>query len=155
PVKVGLSAGFDLKNYKASNFRTNIFTTVSVIPPANPNDPPQVVSGETQSGNSRSTALTYLPVSVRGDVSVPDSWGATAFSLGASYNLPLDGLSDDSEFQKVAPSSDASANFFIFNGSITRDQKVAGDWRALFRLEGQVANEPVFSNEQFALGGLN
>src|SRR5262249_3036726 len=103
--RTGLSVGLELRHFETAGFQTNIFTTVSVIPPANPNDPPEEVSSQTVSGRVRKTNLTYLPLTLRADTTVPDRVGQTVFSLGATYDLPLTGLSDGKEFEAASGSA--------------------------------------------------
>ena len=155
-TRVGISFGLDLRHYESVSYHTNIFSTTAVIPPANPNDPPETNTSLTISGtDGRASSLTYLPLVFRADVSFPDKLGATSLSAGATYNLSLDALSDGSEFEKLTGSSDSTAGFLAFTGSLIREQKMGGDWRLFLRAEGQTATEPLFSNEQFALGGVS
>src|SRR5205085_4772476 len=48
----------------------------------------------------------------------------------------------------------ADGNFIILTPGITREQKLIGDWGLRLHADGQWANQPLISNEQFALGGL-
>ncbi len=155
-ARAGLSFGWDLRHYESVSYHTNVFAFTSVIPPANPNDPPETVTSVTPSGtDGRTSTLTYLPLIFRADVSFPDKLGATSLSGGVTYNLPLDGLSDGSEFEALTGSTNSTAGFLAFTGSLIREQKIGGDWRLFLRAEGQAASEPLFSNEQFALGGVS
>ena len=155
-ARAGLSFGWDLRHYESVSYHTNVFAFTSVIPPANPNDPPETVTAVTPSGtDGRTSTLTYLPVVFRADVSFPDKLGVTALSAGATYNVALDALSDGSEFEALTGSTNSTAGFLAFTGSLIREQKIGGDWRLFLRAEGQAASEPLFSNEQFALGGVS
>lgn len=155
-VRGGLSFGFDLRHYESVNYNTNIFSTSSIIPGPSTNDPPETVTTLTPNGrDGRRSAVTYLPAVLRAEFSMQDPWGVTSLGGGGTYNLPLDGLSDKSHFSGLTGSSQSSVGFAVFNASLTRDQKIVGDWRCVLRAEGQFSTQPVFSNEQFALGGIS
>jgi len=97
--------------------------------------------------------VQYLPLSVAWDASKADKWGSTAFNLNASRNFSA--LFDSkSDFRRAAGSGKASGNFLILNPGLTREQKVYGDWSIRLHADGQWANQPLISTEQFGLGGL-
>jgi hemolysin activation/secretion protein/AraC-like DNA-binding protein len=151
----GLSGGFDLRYYETLGFHTNTFATTSIIPPADPNDPPETNTSLTISGRERTASVTYLPFVLRADGGIPDKSGVTSLFAGGTYSIPFGGLSEDEQLRAFTGADDSTAGFLAFNGSLVREQRIAGDWRMFFRAEGQIASEPVISNEQFALGGLS
>lgn len=153
-ARLTLSGGADLKHYESRGFSTNAFRSRSIIPGANPADPPQEIVGETLSGRSGQRALTYLPVSARAEAFLPDRMGYTSLSVGAAYTPALDPFSDDGEFRTATGSPRSQASFLVGSSALTRDQHVYAGWRVLLRAEGQYSDDPVFTNEQFALGGV-
>ena len=155
-LRGGLSFGADLRHYESLSYHTNVFSTTSIIPPANPNDPPDINTALTISGREgRGHSLTYLPLVFRAEAGMPDRLGFSSASLGATYNLPLSALSDASEFANLSGSPASASGFAVFTGSLAREQKIGGDWQLLARADGQVASGPLFSNEQYTLGGIS
>ncbi|MBI3870616.1 MAG: helix-turn-helix domain-containing protein [Verrucomicrobia bacterium] len=154
-TKLGLSLGFDYKNYDSSSFRTNVFDQTSVIPGATPSDPPQIVKGSTGSGQQGGNGLTYFPFVLRMEGAVPGKSGTTSGSLGLTYNVLHGGaFSKSQDFERSAGSKHASANFLTLNASLAHEHVFKDDWRLIARADGQWAPQPLFSNEQFALGGM-
>ena len=99
------------------------------------------------------TRVQYLPLTFAWEASKQDKWGSTAFNISSSFNYS--GLfNSKADFRAVANSPKANGNFILFQPGITREQKLFGDWGARFHADGQWANQPLISNEQFGLGGL-
>jgi hemolysin activation/secretion protein len=98
-------------------------------------------------------ALDYLPVSFRYDASLPDARGGTAFGLGLGANAWYSGSL--SNLQSIAGSSESSGHWVILSPSLSRDLLIITNWILSFHAEGQWVNEPLISNEQFGLGGVN
>jgi hemolysin activation/secretion protein len=55
----------------------------------------------------------------------------------------------------VAGSSQATGRWVILNLNAERDQNIFTNWTLALRGNGQVASEPLISNEQFGIGGVN
>jgi hemolysin activation/secretion protein len=62
-------------------------------------------------------------------------------------------LGDGKAFRKVSLQPGTTGNYIIVTGSLSREQKNEDGWSCLMRADGQWANEPLISNEQFGLGG--
>ncbi|NJD06549.1 MAG: ShlB/FhaC/HecB family hemolysin secretion/activation protein, partial [Methylococcaceae bacterium] len=83
----------------------------------------------------------------------------TTFSLAA--HLAPRGLGNDQKQFDVLVAPDvhqgkrigSRANFIYATGDVRHQQVLPGDWRLHGRLGGQLADSPLVSNEQYALGG--
>ena len=101
---------------------------------------------------TRYQALDYLPLNAGWSGSVPDKFGATFFNANASFN-PFSVFSKNSDFAQVAYSSKARADYVIVQAGADREQKIYKDWSVKLHADGQWADGPLFSNEQYAMGG--
>ena len=57
------------------------------------------------------------------------------------------------DFEAVTGSTNVDGNYFVFTAGLTREQTLYHGWGVRLRADGQWANQPLISNEQFALGG--
>jgi hemolysin activation/secretion protein len=153
----GFSTGFDYKQYQQSNYKTNIFTLASeildtisnpghVITNINVSTVRSPVPGTVQS-------LDYLPLALRYNASLRDAWGVTAFGLGLSADAWYSG--SRSNLDLVTGSSESSGHWVILSPTISRDFLIQTNWVLTLHGEGQWATEPLISNEQYGLGGVN
>jgi hemolysin activation/secretion protein len=169
----GFSGGMDYKTYELNSHKTNNFL-FSIITRnefgdvnqidstvASPNPPP---NGETV------RSLEYLPLSIRYDASLRDPYGTTAFGVGLSFNTWFSGTGTPARtigsgtnaifvpalnaVQTIAGSSQASGRWVILTPSLSRDFTFHTNWTLSLHAEGQWANEPLISNEQFGIGGV-
>jgi hemolysin activation/secretion protein len=154
-INSSVQFGFDYKSYQAQNYSTNL--TYFRLYAVNPDDPTQVILVTNQTirlPNNSQNNLYYLPISLRWGGTRPDKTGST--SLNVSENIFLQALaSERSDFQAVAGSQQAGGNYTTINAGLVRLQNLPENWSALFNANGQWASEPLISNEQFALGGVN
>ncbi len=148
-VRSSLSAGFDYKFFRLASFNTNTFFSTTVV--TNNNQPTVIESSTFFAQPATYASVTYLPLSVHWDGSRPDPLGSTSLSLNESANF-AGVFSDRQDFARLGGPA-ASGTFYIFNGSLSREFQYDGEWPVLIRAEGQWANQPLISNEQFALGG--
>jgi len=150
-----LSGGFDYKNYSLTSNKTNLFsfTEITVNPDGTPNPP--IVSTVSSPVPTTSRSVEYLPLTVRWDGTRPDKYGSTTLGLSYSPNFFGSVLSGSSRFHNVSGSVKADGYYHILNPILTRDQVLYKEWRLGLRLDGQWANQPLISNEQFGIGGLN
>ena len=153
----GFSAGFDYKEYELTSYKTNIFTLTSEILDtiSNPGHVITNINVSTVYSPVPTTvrSLDYLPLSLRYDASLRDSWGVTAFGLGLSANAWYSGSA--SNLQSITGSSESSGHWVILSPSMSRDFLIHTNWVLSLHAEGQWASEPLISNEQFGLGGVN
>jgi hemolysin activation/secretion protein len=149
------SGGLDYKKYSLTSNKTNLFsfTEITLNPDGTPNPP--IVSTVASPVPTTQRATDYLPLTVRWDGTRPDKFGSTTLSLSYSPNLGSKFFFGSSKFSTVAGSLNANGYYHILNPSLTRDQVIYKDWRLGVRLDGQWANQPLISNEQFGIGGIN
>ncbi len=151
-IQSSFSAGFDFKAYRVQSITTN-FTIIQQFDTNT--TPPTLITNTTvpnaqQSGNS----VVYTPLTVGWSGSRPDARGVTSFGLSGSWYLRALS-SSDANIQAVAGSAEAGGNYETLNLNLGREQKLPGDWSLVARANGQWSSEPLISNEQFAVGGLN
>ena len=148
-----LSGGTDLKSYDFKSNKTNIFTFTTIIHDQN-NNPVQTNTSTVLSGVPPTHhSLNYLPLALRYDGSVNDARGATRFGLGLGANLWYSGSLSD--LQAITSSTNSSGHWVTLMPSLSRDFVIATNWVMSLRADGQWSNEPLISNEQYGLGGIN
>ena len=97
------------------------------------------------------TPITYLPLSFSYSASLPDSTGFTQFSAGA--NMALRGMvTDQREFEDKRYK--ARGNYLCVTAGIERTQKLPAGMGLFLKLDGQRADQPLISNEQYSAGGM-
>ena len=106
-----------------------------------------------QTGSSViSTPVEYMPFSLSYSGSVPDSTGLTLFNAG--LNFAFRGLIaraqafDDKRL-------DARSNYFYVSLGAERRQKLPYGASLDVKLDGQIADQPLISNEQYSAGGMD
>lgn len=98
-----------------------------------------------------STPATYLPISFSYSASAPDTSGVTRFS--AAVNIAFRGLvTDREEFEEKR--YQARGNYLYITAGIERTQKLPARMGLFLKLDGQVADQPLISNEQYSAGGM-
>ncbi len=93
-----------------------------------------------------------MPLALRYDASLKDSKGVTTFGLGLSGNSWFSGSA--SNLQGITGSAHSSGYWIVLTPSLGRDLLIHTNWVLSVRADGQLAGEPLISNEQFGLGGL-
>jgi hemolysin activation/secretion protein len=153
----GFSTGFDYKEYQQSNYKTNIFTLSSEILDtiSNPGHVITNINVSTVRSPVPATvqSLDYLPLALRYNASLRDSWGVTAFGLGLSADAWHSG--SRSNLESITGSSASTGHWVILSPTISRDFLIQTNWVLSLNGGGQWASEPLISNEQFGLGGVN
>ena len=147
-----VQAGLDYKSYHISSYATNDFITTAIVTTTNGSQITQrstTVSPVPPSIRS----VEYLPVTVRWDADLPDKHGSTSFGL--NYSADLLYSNGRSNLQALASSPRASGSWHIAGASAAREQALHGEWKLALRADGQWASEPLISNEQFGVGGIN
>jgi hemolysin activation/secretion protein len=146
------SGGMDFKDYGLTSYKTNNFTFgfTTVDPEGRTNvvntTRPSVVP-------TTAKAISYLPMALRWEGNERDPYGSTSFGIGASVNLWFSGGRND--LDSISGSSLTTGKWVAFNASFNRDLIVYTNWVLTIRGDGQWANEPLISNEQYGLGGIN
>jgi hemolysin activation/secretion protein len=148
-ARFSFSAGADYKNYSQARYNTNNFTIITVV--TNAQGSQTLISKLSSPQAARMSQVTYVPLTLGADFSENDKSGSTSASVGGSFNF----TGDTADFVALSGSPKASATYGKLNLSLSREQKVYGEWSLLLRGSGQAATGPLISNEQFALGGIN
>jgi hemolysin activation/secretion protein len=98
-----------------------------------------------------SSPVEYMPLSISYNASLPDATGNTMFSAG--FNMSFRGLVsreqnfEDNRYQ-------ARSNYFYTSLTLARQQNLPGGAGLGVKLDGQIANTPLISYEQYAAGGM-
>lgn len=96
------------------------------------------------------TPIRYWPAILSYGGSRADSRGQWEFSTGVTAGL-RDADSNELAFDNKR--FNARGNFFIYKWEAQRTQRLWKSWSLVGRLDGQVADQPLVSNEQFSAGG--
>jgi hemolysin activation/secretion protein/AraC-like DNA-binding protein len=149
-IKSSFTAGLDYKWYHATSFNTNNFPySITVFDVFGvPSETTTLVSSPQP---TRYTSVTYLPASVRWDATVPDKFGQNSFFIGSAANIPA--FSSPTDFKTVAGSSLARNDYLTATLGWSREQPLKAGYTLLLRADGQWANVPLISNEQFGIAG--
>jgi len=103
------------------------------------------------SASDVNTPVQYLPFSFSYSGSLPDSGGLTLFNAG--LNLSFRGavaLQDSFQNKRYL----ARGNYLSATMGLERRQQLPGGAGFLLKLDGQLADQPLISNEQFSAGGM-
>ena len=151
------STGLDYKDYELTSYKTNIFTLSSVVvdTTSNPGHPQTNINHSVDFSPVPTTArlLDYLPFAVRWDGSEHDDSGTTTLGLGWNANLWYLGSRENLDL--ISGSRNSTGYWVTMLGNFERDQNIFTNWTLALRGSGQVATEPLISNEQFGIGGVN
>jgi hemolysin activation/secretion protein len=148
-----ISGGIDFKNYQITSVKTNIFTSVQTTLNSAGLPSPPFVSTVSSTVPTTQYLLNYLPVSGRVNGSWRDSLGMNTLGLGLGANLWYSG--SRSNLQSISGSTKSTGHWVVLNPSYSRSVELVTNWVTLFRADGQWASEPLISNEQFGIGGVN
>jgi hemolysin activation/secretion protein len=145
------SIGLDYKGYSQASYNTNNFiieqyyNDIHNLPVTNT---AYVSSGQP----TRYTDLQYLPLNIGLNASVPDKLGITFFNATVNLN-PWGIYANNAAFAQASYSTNAHANYVTVQSGMTRDQAIYKEWSVRLHADGQWADGPLFSNEQYAMGG--
>lgn len=161
-----VSGGLDLKDYQLTSFAINGFTyyageldNVNGSAITNP-----IVSHYYVPVPTTVSRLNYLPVALRYDASLQDSLGLTTWGLGISVNTWFSAstttssgssLSGLKSLQTITASSQSTGYWVVLNPSFSQQFAIHTNWILTARADGQWASEPLISNEEFGIGGVN
>jgi hemolysin activation/secretion protein/AraC-like DNA-binding protein len=153
-VSSTLSFGVDYKLYEQASYNTNNFYVNEVI--TNSAGQQTNISTTVSSGQkARYTTVVYLPINAGWNGSVPDAVGTTYFNAQANCNVPdlLFVNETDAKFGKAAYTTNARASYVTVQMGVDRSQNIYKDWSVKVHADGQWADGPLISNEQYAMGG--
>ena len=98
------------------------------------------------------TPISYMPLNFSYNSTLPDKGGMTSFS--AALNMSMRGLvADQSEFE--IKRYKARADYILLTAGVERRQKLPAKCNLFVKLDGQLADQPLISNEQFTAGGMD
>jgi len=161
-----LSLGLDFKYYNNVSYNTNIFYATTVV--TNSDGSTSKISSTLPTGQpTRYTSVEYFPINIGWSGSQPDPWGSTTLNVQVNYNISTVGslselaycagyqtVTTNTHNQTVTNSlNSAKNNYTTVTAGMSREQRLYQDWTALIRADGQWASCPLFSNEQYAMGG--
>jgi hemolysin activation/secretion protein len=174
---VNFSGGLDFKTYQVGNYKTNIFQfTEYTIDPITGLPNPPIISTVNSPVPATTQQVQYLPLSLRSDVSERDFAGTSAFGLGLSFNpwftsqtFKTSSSTDTNQIttttttktygneslQGITGSPESTGYWVVLSPSFTRTFMFYTNWATTFRADGQWASQPLISNEQFGIGGVN
>jgi hypothetical protein len=168
-----LSGGFDFKSYKDSSAETNIFTvnTAEINYDFNPPTTNNTTSITHSPVPFTVEHMEYLPLMLHYDANWRDARGTAAFGLGISANVWFFSetsfasssnnvahttyLHGAASLQQITGSRESSGYWVTVNPSFSRTFMLYTNWITSFRADGQWTSEPLISNEQFGIGGVN
>lgn len=96
------------------------------------------------------TPIRYWPALLSYGGSRADSRGQWEFSTGVTAGL-RDAGSNELAFDNKR--FNARGNFFIYKWDAQRTQALSKSWSLVGRFDGQIADQPLVSNEEFSAGG--
>lgn len=105
-----------------------------------------------QGADRGSVPIEYLPMSVNYNADWVKEHSVSDLALSAVFNLRGIG---DGRAAFDAKRFQAQPNFFYLRASGSHTWKFANDAQLLLRVQSQFAGEPLISNEQFSIGGLD
>jgi hemolysin activation/secretion protein len=105
----------------------------------------------TLAGIASATPITYYPITVGYNATINGKGSVTEFNGGVTYGLRGFG-SRSSKFDQNRYKADA--NFLYLRADLSRTQKLPGGFELFGKVQGQIADQPLVSNEQFGGGGL-
>ncbi len=173
-----LSLGMDLKHFRQVSYNSNNFVTTVLFTNSNGSVSP-ISSLFSSPQPVLRTEVYYFPLNVGVSGSLPDSWGTTFFNGQANFNLgTFGGLSQNiatvnstnnpsGTNRQITVTRNAyggmsvvTGNSHVHDGYITlqfgadRQQRIYKDWTVKLHADGQWANGPLISNEQYGMGGV-
>jgi hemolysin activation/secretion protein len=78
---------------------------------------------------------------------------STNLDLGVSFLVRFIGNTDAQQF--AAKRFGADPNYIIFRPGLQRQQILPGNWSLIGKIDGQLTNGPLISNEQYGAGGVD
>ncbi len=110
----------------------------------------ETVGFELEAGEETKTPISYLPFSCTYNSALLDQWGTTRFQT--SLNLALRYIvTDQVEFETKR--FKATGNFVYGTAGVDRLQRLPAGMSLFLKVDGQLASQPLVSNEQYIAGG--
>ena len=162
-----LSGGLDFKTYLQANYQTNVFKFVEYTKGPNGNLI-QRVTYDIVPTPTTEQKVEYLPLALNYNAGLNDFLGPATVGLGLSANLWFSSSTlytpattnqqnvyGSKSLQGITGSSESTGYWLILRPSFSQDFSLYTNWITNVRVDGQYASEPLISNEQFGIGGVN
>ena len=161
-------AGLDYKHYETRSVQADILDRIATTT----NGSTTITYGNvfyTEHLPLTASTVDYFPLSLGVSGGAPDKWGVTSFNVQANYNIATIGslsqiaysasthlitTNSQTHVTHTNTQNEATDNYFTVQAGMTREQRIYKDWTMLLHADGQWASSPLFSNEQFGMGGL-
>jgi len=105
-----------------------------------------------QESQTTSNKVTYVPFSLAYGASLADRLGVT--QVNAALNLVFRGLGSSSQEFDTKRTS-AKDNYVVLLPGLERTLKLPGEAELRLKVDGQVSDQPLISNEQYSAGGMD
>jgi hypothetical protein len=151
PLSSRIQVGADYKSYKSVSFETNSVIVTQFLFDTSGNPYTQTYTVPNASTPSLKS-IEYVPLSIKWDGSISDKSGTTDFEV--SYNPNL-WFTANTDITNISGSAQSTGYWHIISASVSRDQDLGHGWRLSLRADGQWTSQPLISNEQFGIGGVN
>jgi hemolysin activation/secretion protein len=102
-------------------------------------------------GDETKTPITYAPLMFSYSGALPDSSGRTQLSAGLNMAFRTV-VTTPEEFENKR--FKARGNYIYATAGLERSQKLPADFSLFAKLDGQIADQPLVSNEQYSAGGM-
>ncbi|NOT67547.1 MAG: ShlB/FhaC/HecB family hemolysin secretion/activation protein [Methylophilaceae bacterium] len=102
--------------------------------------------------DSFNTPIAYTPFNIGYDATLQGKNSTTQMNLGVTFSIR--GLGNDAQ-QFADKRYLAQSNFAYVRADFKHTQTLFKDWSFFANFTGQVANSPLISSEQFAIGGAD
>ena len=103
-------------------------------------------------GSSNTTSpITYVPFSLAYGLTLMDTGGYTQFS--GAVDLSFRGLTTESNFENKR--YNAHGNYIYATLGVERTQNLPADMVWYAKVDGQLSDQPLISNEQYSAGGVD
>jgi hemolysin activation/secretion protein len=168
-LQTTLSGGLDFKTYRLSSAQTNVFTLTSSEIDENTTPPSTnlVVSTDRSPVPYTVKRIQYLPLAARYDLNWRDPLGTASLGLGLSANVWYSSYVSktssttnintygEKALQEITGSKESSGHWFVLTPAFSHNFQFCTNWPVSLRADGQWASEPLISNEQYGIGGVN
>jgi hemolysin activation/secretion protein len=148
--------GYDFKRYQAVSYNTNNFFASTVITNAD-GSLTNISSTVSSPQPPHYSSVEYFPLNVGVTASRPDPYGNTTFNVQLNYNISAIGSLPQLAYSAAVTGTNAhngaKNNYYTVQSGMSREQRIYKDWTVMMHADGQWASCPLFSNEQFAMGG--
>jgi hemolysin activation/secretion protein len=106
----------------------------------------------TQNGSAGvSSPVAYLPFSIAYSASLADSSGFTSFNAGATAVF-RGAVTNPHQFENAR--FEARGNYIFMTAGVERTQKLPKEFSLLVKLDGQLADQPLISYDEYMAGGM-